>query len=502
MLGASRRGRLAHLLSPGVGLTTAASSGAIDVHLVTHEEVGRGRRVGSPRSALTARRRLIGFALAIAGLPLLTLLLTSLRDELSLPSDMLPTWRGWSSSRSSAGSGRRWSPCAVGSLLLNYYFTPPIHMFTIAEHENVLALIVFLAVAVAVSVTVDIAARRTREAAVARAEAETLSTLAGSVVRGSRVLPALLDQLREAYGFSGVTLLERRPEEPGGPDVQHDPDAWRVAAAVGDQPSLFPGQGDADVAVDDQFSLVLRGHPLAAADRRVVEAFAAQAAVALRAERLTEQAATVGSLSEVDKMRTALLSAVSHDLRTPLASARAAVDGLRSSDVAFSDADRDELLSTVDESLERLTRLVDNLLDMSRLQAGALGFAPQPMSMADAVARALDDLGPAGRRRRAARAGRAAGGQRRSGTDRTRSGQPAGQRAALQPGRTGRRWYRSATTPATSRRASSTTVRAFRRPNGTRCSCRSSDSAIATTTPASDSASRCPAGWPRRWAAR
>jgi two-component system sensor histidine kinase KdpD len=96
-------------------------------------------------------------------------------------------------------------------------------------------------------------------------------------------------------------------------------------------------------------------------------------------------------------MRTALLSAVSHDLRTPLASARAAIDGLRSHDVAFSEADREELLSTVGESLERLTRLVDNLLDMSRLQAGALGLAPQPMSMADAVARALDDLGPTGR---------------------------------------------------------------------------------------------------------
>ena len=397
VLGASRRGRLAHVLSPGVGLTTAAISGAIDVHLVTHEEVGRGRRIGSPRSALTTRRQLIGFTLAIVGLPLLTLVLTSLRGDLSLPSDML-AYLAWVIVTALVGG--LWPALlavVAGSLLLNYFFTPPIHMFTIAEHENVLALIVFLAVAVAVSVTVDIAARRTREAAVARAEAETLSTLAGSVVRGSRVLPALLDQLREAYGFSGVTLLERRPEEPGGPDVQHDLDAWRVVAATGDQPSLFPGQGDADVGVDDQFTLVLRGHPLAAADRRVVEAFAAQAAVALRAERLAEQAATVGSLSEVDRMRTALLSAVSHDLRTPLASARAAVDGLRSHDVAFSDADREELLLTVDESLERLTRLVDNLLDMSRLQAGALGFEPQPMSMADAVARALDDLGPAGR---------------------------------------------------------------------------------------------------------
>jgi two-component system sensor histidine kinase KdpD len=397
VLGASRRGRIAHLLSPGVGFTTAARSGSIDVHLVTHEEVGRGRGVDTPRSALTRRRQIIGLALAVVGLPLLTLALAHLRGELSLPSDIL-LYLGWVVVVALVGG--LWPAVlavTVGSLLLNYYFTPPVHEFTIAEHENVLALIVYLAVAIAVSITVDRAARRTREAAAARSEAETLSTLAGSVVRGSRILPALLDQLREAYGFTGVTLLERRPGSSGGPDVYRDPNAWQVAAAVGDQPSLTPEQGEAEVPVDDTFSLVLRGHPLAAADRRVVEAFAAQASIALRQERLAAQAATVDTLAEVDKLRTALLSAVSHDLRTPLASAKAAIDGLRSSDVSFTATDRAELLTTAAESLDRLTRLVDNLLDMSRLQAGALGMYPQAMNLDDTVARALDDLGAAGR---------------------------------------------------------------------------------------------------------
>jgi two-component system sensor histidine kinase KdpD len=396
VLGASRRGWLAHLLSPGVAFTTAARSGPIDVHLVTHEEIGRGRGVDTPRSALTPRRRFSGYGLAAIGLPVLTLLLSQLRSQLSLPSDIL-LYLGWVVVVALVGG--LWPALiavAVGTLLLNYYFTPPIHEFTIAEHENVLALVVYLAVAVAVSITVDRAARRTREAAAARSEAETLSTLAGSVVRGSRVLPALLDQLREAYGFTGVTLLQRRPDTPGGPDVYRDPAAWTVAAAVGDQPATCPEQGDAEIPVDDQYSLVLRGHPLHAADRRIVEAFAAQAAVAYRQERLAAQAAAADTLAEVDRLRTALLSAVSHDLRTPLASAKAAVDGLRAHDVTFSEHDRDELLSTAAESLDKLSRLVDNLLDMSRLQAGALGMYPQPMSIDDAVSRALDDLGPAG----------------------------------------------------------------------------------------------------------
>jgi K+-sensing histidine kinase KdpD len=113
---------------------------------------------------------------------------------------------------------------------------------------------------------------------------------------------------------------------------------------------------------------VLRGHPLDAADRRIVEAFAAQAVVALRQERLADEAEAARPLAEADRMRTALLAAVSHDLRGPLASAKAAITSLRSAEVTFSDHDRDELLVTAEESLDRLSGLVANLLDMSRLR--------------------------------------------------------------------------------------------------------------------------------------
>jgi two-component system, OmpR family, sensor histidine kinase KdpD len=393
VLGASRRGRLAQIFSPGVGVTTTAESGPIDVHLITHEEVKKGRAGAATRSALSWRRRGTGFALTALGLPLLTILLTQVRRDLTLPSDIL-LYLAWVVVVALVGGMYPALAAAVTAfLLLNWYFVPPIHQWTIAERENVLALVVFLAVAAAVSVTVDRAARRTREAAQARAEAETLSTLAGSVVRGSRPLPALLDQVRETFGFTGVSLLERRPDAPAGPERRRDPATWRLAAAVGHKACLAPTEGDVDIPIDDNLTLVARGHPLAAADRRLVEAFAAQAAIALRQERLAEQAAAVKPLAEADKLRTALLSAVSHDLRTPLASAKAAITSLRSNDIQFSDADRDELLATADESLDRLVRLVENLLDMSRLQAGALGMARQPLSVAEAVPKAVDDLG-------------------------------------------------------------------------------------------------------------
>ena len=396
VLGASRRSTLARLLSPGVGVTATANSGSIDVHLVTHEEVNRGRRRADVSGALGWRRRWVGLGLTAFGLPVLTWMLTQVRDSLSLPSDIL-IFLGWVVVVALVGGLYPALASAVtGFLLLNYFFVPPIHEFTIAQSENLLALAVFLAVAVAVSVTVDLAARRSREAAAAHAEAATLSTIAGSVLRGSRPLPTLLDQLRETFGFTGVTLLHRRSGATAAAS-HSDPATWEVAAAAGDRPSLTPADGDVEIPIDHELTLVLRGHTLAAADRRAVEAFAAQAAVALRHERLTEQAAAAYHIAEADRLRAALLSAVSHDLRTPLASAKAAVSSLRSDEVEFTDSDRAELLATADESIDRLIRLVENLLDMSRLQAGVLGTSPQPIGAAEAVATAVDLLGPAGR---------------------------------------------------------------------------------------------------------
>ncbi|MFY1692496.1 DUF4118 domain-containing protein [Plantactinospora sp. WMMB782] len=392
VLGASRRGRFAQILSRGVGATTTALSGPIDVHLVTHEQAGRGRSTAPP-AALSRRRRLVGLGLAVLGIPLLTYLLRLLADELSLSSDLLLFLAAVVGVALVGGWWPALLAALLSSLLINFFFTPPLHRFTIAETENVLALVVFLLVAAAVSGVVDLAARRTREAARASAEAQLLGAVAGSVVRGARPLTALLERLRETFGLTSVTLLEGAPDAPEGPDRQRDPRAWRVAANVGAEPCGTPAAGDVEVGVGDDLRLVLRGRVLPAADRRIVEAFAAQAAVALRQERLAEEAAAARPIAEADRLRTALLAAVSHDLRTPLASAKAAVNSLRSGDVEFDPEDRDELLATAEESLDRLTRLVANLLDMSRLQAGVLGLRPAVLGLEDVVPPALDELG-------------------------------------------------------------------------------------------------------------
>ena len=189
-----------------------------------------------------------------------------------------------------------------------------------------------------------------------------------------------------------VTLLERT----GKPDGL-TPARWQSVAASGSGQLDKPEDGDVAMPVGDDLCLAARGRTLPAADRRVLGAFASYAAAALEQQRLTAEAEAARPIAEADRMRAALLAAVSHDLRTPLASAKAAVTSLRSADVQWTAEDRDELLATADESLDKLTRLVENLLDMSRLQAGAMSVFPRPADLGEVVARSLDDLGPGGK---------------------------------------------------------------------------------------------------------
>ncbi|WP_157249222.1 sensor histidine kinase [Nonomuraea typhae] len=395
VLGASRRGRFAQIFSRGVGVDTTALSGSIDVHMITHEEVKKGRRRPERTgAALTKTRRMIGWISAVAGMPLLTAALIPFRDDLSLPSEILLFLVMTVGVALIGGMWPAITAAVGGSLLLNYYFTPPVGEFTINDPENLFALVVFVLVAAAVSTIVDLAARRTREAARASADAEVLSTLAGHVLRGEAAVSELLVRVRETFGLTSVTLLERLPDTGKAPDDHTDPAAWKIVATTGGAPCTTPRGGDTDVVIDEDLVLAARGGLLDASDRRVLEAFAAEIAVALRQQRLEEEAGQAKPLAEADKMRTALLAAVSHDLRTPLASAKAAVDSLRSDEIDWSPEDREELLATADESLARLDRLVANLLDMSRLQAGVLGVSLEPVALEEVVPRAVDDLGP------------------------------------------------------------------------------------------------------------
>ncbi|MEV7182989.1 sensor histidine kinase KdpD [Kitasatospora sp. NPDC093102] len=380
VLGTSRRGRINRFLTgPGTGQTTVDASEDIDVHMVTHEFTGRGRLPSLGRRH--SRRRTIAGYLAGLVLPwLLTALLSQADHSINLTTDALMFQLGVVVVALLGGAVSALLASVVASVLLNYYFIPPIHSLTIGETNNIVALVVFAAIALTVSTVVDHAGRLTSRAARATAEAETLSTLAGSVLRGADALPALLEKSRTAFGMRAVALLSRA-------------DGEVLALCEDDHQDDGEGpHGTTEVPVGADAVLVLTGRRLPAADQRVLTAFAAHVAAVLERDRLAVVAAEVEPIKAADRMRTALLAAVSHDLRTPLAAARASVGSLRSPDVEFSPEDQAELLATADESLVKLTRLVDNLLDMSRLQAGALTLHLTGTHLDEVLPRALDSL--------------------------------------------------------------------------------------------------------------
>ncbi|MGP3982852.1 DUF4118 domain-containing protein [Streptomyces sp. KR80] len=365
VLGASRRRSWQYIFGPGVSSTVARDSGPdLDVHIVTHDEVAKGRNLPVTRRARLGRPRIVaGWLVGALGPVLMTLLLTSLETGSGLANEVLLFLALTVGAALLGGLLPGLASATIGSLLLNYYFTPPTHTWTIADPENIVAIAVFFAVAVSVASVVDLAARRTHQAARLRAESEILSFLAGSVLRGDTSLEALLERVRETFGMDSVALLERQSEV----------DPWTCAGSVGDgRPLTRPEDAEVDVPVGDHMALALSGRVLPAEDRRVLAAFAAQAAVVLDRQRLVGEAAQARELAEGNRIRTALLAAVSHDLRTPLAGIKAAVTSLRSDDVAWSEEDEAELLAGIEEGADRLDHLVGNLLDMSRLQTGTV----------------------------------------------------------------------------------------------------------------------------------
>ncbi|MGY0019324.1 ATP-binding protein [Streptomyces sp. YJ-C3] len=382
VLGVSRRRTWQYAFGPGVGATVARECGPdLDAHLVTHDEMGSGRGLApAARTGVGRRRTLWGWVTGIAGPALLTVLISAVAPGLGLANDMLLFLSLTVAAALLGGLRPALASAAFGSLMLNWFATPPIHRLTISDPENILALAVFLGVAASVASVVDLAARRTHQAARLRAESQVLSFLAGGVLRGETGLEALLDRVRETFAMRSAALLER----------ENDTHPWTCAGSAGPGPApARPEDADVDMPVDDGTALVLTGRALPAEDRRVLAAFAAQAVVLVDRERLKSEADRARTLAEGNRIRTALLAAVSHDLRTPLSGIKASVTSLRADDVEWSARDRADLLAAIEDGADRLDHLVGNLLDMSRLQTGTLAALTRETDLDEVVPTAL-----------------------------------------------------------------------------------------------------------------
>ena len=378
VLGTSRRPRWTRIFNEGIGATVVQQSGTIDVHLVTHEEARRGLSLGP---IPTRERRVFAWLAAIVVPCAICAVTVGFLDRfLGLVAEsalffvgvvVVALWGGIAPAVLSA---------VLSGLLLNYYLIPPRGRFTITGLNAAVTEVVLLAVVIAVAALVGNAANRTRVSRRAFQEAELLALFAGSVLR-SPDLDTLLERVRETYSQRAVSLLRNRDGKS------------ELVACAGENPCLTVDSADAAIEVgDDEFWMLLSGRKLQAHDRRVLSAVAKQAAGLVKQRELAEQASHAHAIAQANELRRSLLSAVSHELATPLAAAKAAVSSLRTADVKIS-PDTAESAATIEESIDRLTALAGNLSDSSRLAAEVIRPELRRVHLEEVVQNAILKVG-------------------------------------------------------------------------------------------------------------
>jgi two-component system, OmpR family, sensor histidine kinase KdpD len=325
----------------------------------------------------------------------------------------------------------------VGFLTFNFFFLPPYHLFTVGAPQDIIALFVFLIVAGVTSELVGRLREREQEARRRAIESETLSRLSTELIADvtlDTVLATVVEQVTRVFDLESAAVL--LPDQTGTLRVRLAYPAAAASAYVEDREHTFVAEhvymtgipagvgslyrayrphaperrGDslpprsrrilyvpvraARGAVGVMGVAAVRAADYSGDERRLLTTFANQAALAIDRARLTEEATRAGALEEVDRLKSALLAAVSHDLRTPLASIKASATSLLQEEIAWDAATRREFLTAIDEETDRLARLVANLLDLTRIQGGALKPEKEWNEIGEVIASVTDRLAP------------------------------------------------------------------------------------------------------------
>ena len=391
VIGASRRSRWDEVRGGSVVNRLLRLARDLDIHVISNEPaeaVGTSRRQPGATSRTKrpfvrpTRQLIAAWGLLVVGLPVLIAIMRSLGSDIGLATEVLVALVLVLAVAALGGLVPGIIGAVVAVLAINYFLIDPVGTFRIAEPENLVALVVFVAVASAVAMLMDRVRRRSFEANRASAEAAALARSSAVLATVPDPLPDLLELVRSLADVEGVAVLRR-----------DDRDAWLVEARAGEPSPIAPSDGMAyDLSPDGRTVVVFRPAPVGGGSSIVLDAFIDALSVALEARRLQAEAADAAVVAEADALRTGILQAVSHDLRTPLAGIKASVTSLMSTDVTFDAEVTREFLRTIDTEVDRLDRVVGNLLDMGRLQAGALSVMRRPTALEEVVSAALGHL--------------------------------------------------------------------------------------------------------------
>jgi two-component system sensor histidine kinase KdpD len=385
VLGATRRSRFQEWLRGSPILRVIRTSGPIDIHVISYEGARRRRprSTSRRRSPLSPARTIVSWGLTGIGLPVLTLVLSAFRSSLDLHNVLLVYLLTAVVIGGVGGALPAAVAAVVGFLLANWFFTVPVGTWTIGSAQDLFSLFAFLVVALAVGLLVGLSTRRSVEALRARAQAEALAATAspGHPAFGKDE-QSFVNRIRETFGLAAVSVL------------RWTSDGWQTVSWAGAIELKKPEEGSESIELTEESVLVLLDGRLTSDDRRVLRAFAAQIVQAMEREQLEREAESAGAMAETDRLRTALLGAVSHDLRTPLATIKASVTSLLETGVQWSSEQTTTFLRAILDETERLNRIVGRLLDASRVQVGAVHVFFRPVALDEVVAVALSGLGP------------------------------------------------------------------------------------------------------------
>jgi len=384
VLGASRRSRLHELLNGSFVARLTRLVPEIDVHVIARRDGEQPDDVPSADRQPVRRRTALAWLLTFGAIPLLIAVTLPFRDTLELSTELLLALATVLVIAALGGVVVGAVAAILASVLVNWFFVEPYSTLTIDERDYLIALVVFVAVAVTTGALVDTASRRSLEARLARREAEALVRSTTSLALDPEPVQRLMEEIHTTFALTGVRLDSFEDGE------------WITVAMSGDVTppatatvSLSSGHQEER---NGERTLELYGRTLSPDDQRLIRALADQLALAIDSQHLAGEAAEAANLADVDAVRTALLRAVSHDLRTPLASIKAMVSGLIDPSVAWTREQTVEALLTVDEETDRLNQLVGNLLDASRLQIGELAIDVQPAHLAEIVDAAMHSV--------------------------------------------------------------------------------------------------------------
>lgn len=337
------------------------------------------RWTGNRSSRATILR---AFVVLILIIPLANLVLTRFRHSFNLTTDTLvlliitlivaiksPIWLT--------------TVCALENFLfLNYLFTPPFHTLLISDKNDLLALLIFLVISITASLILRKLELRTTKLEQLSREGLFLSSLAESIIRGHNSIDEILSNSKGTFGLSELAVVRNFPAS----------EANHLHVIYGSISKLARESETSKIDLNSEYSLL--AYPVITDPelRSLVTTFGSQILILLERQLLEENERELSDIRQADQMRVALLNAVSHDLRGPLASSKAAISSLLNNEVVWTHEDQEELLNSANHSLDQLNHLIENLLDMSRLEAGTIFLNWRNVGVEDAVSGAIKAL--------------------------------------------------------------------------------------------------------------